>query len=210
MATSLYLQAFRAFVAAKIIKNIRKPWQFFFGKKSLDSVAGQRVLAKNMQIKWILNLFCAATAQKFTQKPVTRSPLVNPEDARKEPGMVGWAVNSSRWVLRFLSLKLTANEIVLWVFGNWQPGYWFYWRCFALYQLGHKPPNTIRPLLLTPTLSKPARIFLGKICDRRSLLILAYNGRILAKSKQKERFSVGRWWLKPLYLGVILPMPCWI
>jgi hypothetical protein len=47
------------------------------------------------------NLFCAATAQNFAQKfaqnfaqkAVTRSPLVNPEDARKEPGMVGWGVN---------------------------------------------------------------------------------------------------------------------
>lgn len=32
---------------------------------------------------------CAAIGQNFAQKPVTRSPLVNPEDARKEPGMVG-------------------------------------------------------------------------------------------------------------------------
>jgi hypothetical protein len=48
--------------------------------------------------KFILHLFCATTAQKFAQKPVTRSPLVNPEDARKEPGMVGWGVNSRQRV----------------------------------------------------------------------------------------------------------------
>jgi hypothetical protein len=32
---------------------------------------------------------CAAIAQNFAQKAVARSPLVNPEDARKEPGMLG-------------------------------------------------------------------------------------------------------------------------